>query len=500
MRTKKALLNLIFSLLLQFVTAISGFIQPILFINTYGSKVNGLVFSIKNLISYLNLVEAGVATAASQALYKPLAQKNINKINSILSATKDFYFKSGNIFTIMSILIACIYPFVIHDNISKIQIFLMVLIVAVNGVAEYYLIGKYRVLVTADQKSYVISVVQIISIVITTGTTIVMILENVNVLIVLITTSMISISRIFLLFIYIKRYYPGINFSSLPDKISINKKWDAFIHQIANMVVFNSPILIITIFCDLSDVSVYSVYLMVFTVITSIVTAFSNGLVAGFGEVIAVKETEIIQKSFRLFEYVYYIITLLIYTVASLMIIPFIELYTKGIQDAPYSQPMVAFLFILVFLINNLRVPGLTIIYAAGHFKETRNSAIIEALIALITSLTCVQIWGLKGALIGSCCAAIYRIVDIIIYCNKKIINRSVLHSLKIIGFNILLSLIIYTLIITFYISNPLNWFNWIIDSLIISTFSMIVLVAGNYLFDRTTFKELTHRIKILFS
>lgn len=72
---KKALLNLIFSLLLQFVTAISGFIQPILFINTYGSKVNGLVFSIKNLISYLNLVEAGVATAASQALYKPLAQK-----------------------------------------------------------------------------------------------------------------------------------------------------------------------------------------------------------------------------------------------------------------------------------------------------------------------------------------------------------------------------------------------------------------------------------------
>lgn len=97
----------------------------------------------------------------------------------------------------MSILIACIYPFVIHDNISKIQIFLMVLIVAVNGVAEYYLIGKYRVLVTADQKSYVISVVQIISIVITTGTTIVMILENVNVLIVLITTSMISISRIF---------------------------------------------------------------------------------------------------------------------------------------------------------------------------------------------------------------------------------------------------------------------------------------------------------------
>ena len=59
MRTKLAMKNMVFSLLLELATAISGIIVPRFFTALYGSAVNGLVTSINQFITYMTLVEAG---------------------------------------------------------------------------------------------------------------------------------------------------------------------------------------------------------------------------------------------------------------------------------------------------------------------------------------------------------------------------------------------------------------------------------------------------------
>ena len=74
-RKKSVLLTVSSNLFLQFVTVICGFILPPLIIVHFGSAMNGMVSSIKQFISYLNIVEAGVGGAAIVALYKPLAEK-----------------------------------------------------------------------------------------------------------------------------------------------------------------------------------------------------------------------------------------------------------------------------------------------------------------------------------------------------------------------------------------------------------------------------------------
>ena len=48
------------NLILQLITAVCGFILPPLIVETFGSSVNGMVSSITQFISYLNLVEAGI--------------------------------------------------------------------------------------------------------------------------------------------------------------------------------------------------------------------------------------------------------------------------------------------------------------------------------------------------------------------------------------------------------------------------------------------------------
>lgn len=58
MRTKKAILNIIASLLLQVIVLICGFIVPKLIITNFGSKVNGLISSITQFLAYISLLES----------------------------------------------------------------------------------------------------------------------------------------------------------------------------------------------------------------------------------------------------------------------------------------------------------------------------------------------------------------------------------------------------------------------------------------------------------
>ena len=56
MRSKKAILNIISSLMLQITILICGFIVPKVIITNFGSNVNGLVSSITQFLAYITLL------------------------------------------------------------------------------------------------------------------------------------------------------------------------------------------------------------------------------------------------------------------------------------------------------------------------------------------------------------------------------------------------------------------------------------------------------------
>ena len=91
MRTKKAFLNMITSLLLQLVTVVSGFILPKVILGAFGSDTNGLIASVSQFIGYITLLEAGVGGVTRAALYKPLLDNDFHRISAILKATESFF-------------------------------------------------------------------------------------------------------------------------------------------------------------------------------------------------------------------------------------------------------------------------------------------------------------------------------------------------------------------------------------------------------------------------
>ena len=71
-------------------------------LTVYGSEINGLVSSITQFILYLTLIEVGLSGATIYSLYKPIADNDTYSINRVITAAKNFYYRTGFLFYFIS--------------------------------------------------------------------------------------------------------------------------------------------------------------------------------------------------------------------------------------------------------------------------------------------------------------------------------------------------------------------------------------------------------------
>lgn len=477
-RKSQLIVTIASNLVLQIITALCGFILPPLIVETFGSSVNGMVSSITQFIAYLNLVEAGIGGAAIAALYFPLSENNHNTLNGILSATRKFYNKSGILFSFLIILLAFLYPVFIGTQVDYYSAFLMVLILGISSTIEFFFIGKYTVLLTADKKVYVISIVQSVSVIANTIVAVIAIKLGAGILFVKFLSALVYLSRFFILLFYVHKKYKWLNFNVEPDVNSVSQSKNVLIHQLTGLVVFNSPIIILTIFCSLKDVSVYSVYAMVFNAISMLLNAFSSGMQSFFGESLVKENIEKSRKFFLRYKIFYTLAECWFYSMSYMLIMPFMSIYTKNMSDANYYQPVLGALFVIVGFLNNFRWPEVQLINAAGHFKKTQNRAIIELCINLFFSIICTLSFGFVGVLIGSLISYLYRCTDMIIYCSHKILKYNTF-KLIISTFSLILLYGVLIFILSLFSLNCNNYIEWIQIALLYGVvFAMPIIIC----------------------
>ena len=112
------------------------------------------------------------------------------------------------------------------------------------------------------------------------------------------------------------------------------------------------------------------------------------------------------------------------------------KLYTAGF-DQNYIIEGLPLLFILIELFQVIRNASNCTITVAGHFKETQGRAILESVINLGVSVALVFPLGIKGVLLGTIAAMLYRTNDMMIYSNRMILHRSPWITYKITLINI---------------------------------------------------------------
>ena len=495
MRSKKAIYNIIASLALEIVTLICGFIVPKLIIQKFGSNVNGLVSSITQFLAYITLLEAGFGPVVRAALYKPIAKKDKKQIENILKTSEKFFRIIALIFLGYLVCLAIAYPILLNKEFSYIYTMSLVVIISITTFAEYYFGMTYKLYLKAEQKTYVISVIQMIGYILNTVAIIVLIKLNCNIQIVKLISGLIFVVRPIAQNIYVKKKY-NINLKNADKNYELKQKWDGLAQHIAAVIHNNTDIAILTFFTKITEVSVYSVYYLIVKGIKALVQAFSNGVDASFGDMIAKQEKEHLNKSFKKYELFYYTIITIVYTSALILIVPFIKVYTKGITDANYIRPVFATLLVLSEFIWAIRLPYSSLTLTAGHFKETRRGAWIEAITNIVISIVLVINLGIVGVAIGTLVAMLIRTIEFIYYTSKYVLERKQLITVKKISIVILQVLIVIgvnKLLPSFNIESYLEWAGYAIIIAIIST---VIIIPINLIFYKDDAKGLAKIIK----
>ena len=496
MRSKKALKNIIVSLFQQFITIICGLILPRAIIKSYGSNVNGLISSITQFLAYIALLESGIGPVIKSVLYKPIAEKDKSQIEKILKAAQKFFNLIAYIFIAYLIILCIVYPRLVNSEFSIWYTISLLLIISISTFAEYFFGMVYKVYLQAEQKTYITAGIQAISTLLNTVVCIILIKLGSSIQLVKLVSAFIFILRPFVQNLYVKKKY-NINLKNVKEQYELKQKWDGLAQHIASVIHENTDIAVLTIFSTTVEVSVYTVYLFVVKGVKNLVQALTGGIDASFGDMYVKKEYDSLNKSFKIYEFFYFSLVTIVFSCTICLILPFIEVYTKGITDVNYYRPLFGYLIVLSEYMWAVRLPYNSLVLATGHFKETKKGAWFEAISNIVISLILVNKYGIIGVTIGTLFAMVVRTIEFMYHTAKYILKRKMNYAFIHLGITIVETMIIFILVnLIIKNINFISYLIWIKYAIIVAVVATIITLILNGIIYKNQAKEVTKLIK----
>ncbi|MDO4811337.1 MAG: polysaccharide biosynthesis C-terminal domain-containing protein [Eubacteriales bacterium] len=407
----------------QFISLVCGLIVPHTLLGAFGSTAYGATASIASFLGYITLFEGGIAAVSRSTLYKALADKDHHSICRIVTETKQFFQKLALAFSGYVLVLACFYSKISRkDSLDFWVTFSLVIVIAISTFGEYFIGVSYSTLFQADQRTYIPTIFKIITTILNTGMVILLVHYRCSLIIVKLASSMVYILKPLALSVLARRRY-SLERCVEKEKLLTQKK-TAIGQHIAWVLHNNTDVAVLTIMDSLSLVSVYSVYYMIVGQIDSIAKTFTSGMEALFGDMYAKKEIEQLNATFNFYETLISLVSVTLFSVTMVLIVPFVRLYTAHIHDANYIVPTFGILLTIAVLMTSLRSPYGTLIIAVGHFKQTRAAAYGEAVINIVLSLLLAFRFGLIGVAIGTVVSTLYRWIFYVSYLSKNVLNR----------------------------------------------------------------------------
>tara|TARA_B100001059_G_C17802693_1_gene567168 strand:+ start:326 stop:1834 length:1509 start_codon:yes stop_codon:yes gene_type:complete len=425
--------NITFTLSLTIITTALSFIMNKYLLSTLGDEELGLFRLLSQMIFYLALLDLGISTSATVAYYKPIIDNDTRKVSIIFNTIDKFYRKVSIITIIIGVLLIPAIQYIIElDSYFMLTCYWLVFVL---NAAFSFMINRYVILFLADQKVFFVKAVTGISLILERIFQILIIIEFESFLLFIFAGIFSNLIR----YIFFKRKIKN-NYNIDLDEIDIDKsiKSDAnkmFYHKLAHIILYNTDNIIIAKFISLSAVASYSSYLMLTSLVMTIVSIFHSVVDPVVGQMI------IKQSNIRNFE-LWYMLFRFSFWIAGFIGLGFYYFATPFINNWLGEQVTLSQVIVLTIVINLLfdivKWPTEIIKYKYSYYKDIYNP-IIEVIINLALSLYLVQIYGLIGVIIGTIFVnlisnLIVKPIIVFKYCfNMSLINyfKSLLLSLS---------------------------------------------------------------------
>ncbi|WP_300363913.1 oligosaccharide flippase family protein [Fusobacterium sp.] len=468
--------EIIINFVITFLANAMLFIQNKYFIQYIGIESLGVMKLFSQLLAYLNIVEMGLGSASTFALYSPLVKKDYKKISIVTNTIEDIYNKIAILLLGLGFLSIPFLKFFMKTSNFSNNIYFYWILYVLNTVSTYLFI-KYIILFTANQEFLYVRIVQTSSRFIFQIIQILCIVKfgSFYIFIILLIVDNISQWVIFKIH-YRKKYYFIEKTKEKFEGIKSDIK-NLFWHKVGGLVVFNTDLILISKFSFLEIVGIYASYQMIFQVLGTLINVITNVLNPKIGKFIAQNDKDNIYIKFKSINILYCLISTILTCCLYVLIDTFIKLWLK---EVPLLSDFTLKLMCLNVWVNLFRGILESFKTGAGFFDDIK-SPIIESVINLIISIILGVKLGLDGVIIGT---IISNIIVILIYkpilVFERCFNKDWKEYVKVYGnylILVLLSIVSLNIVIKPFIKENINsWFSWIIYAIKISSISFIVI------------------------
>lgn len=381
-----------------------NFISRRVFILYLNAQYLGLDGLFSDILTMLSLADLGIGSAIAFSLYRPLALKQKEKIQSLMEFYKRAYQTIGFVVLVFGLGLLPFLPFVLGSLPEIPNINLIYSLYVFHSSISYFLSYK-RTLLIADQKKYLDSIYQYIFLSSKHLIQILIIVFTKNFVYFLLVMVGMTILENLLISKKINKMYPYLkekneNHLDHIEKSIIKRNVIALsFHKVGAILVNGTDNILIVKFVSLATAGFYSNYVLIRTALNRVFQILFSSITASIGNLHA---EEPIDASMLVFSQLNFISAWIFgFSAICLQLLynPFIHIWIGA--DYIFNE-WIVFVIVVNFYLRGIRQPVLTFRDSMGLFWFDRYKSIVEALVNLIVSIILVLKLGFIGILIGT--------------------------------------------------------------------------------------------------
>lgn len=411
--SSKIIRNSSFSILNKIVTILLAFVSRKLFIVFLSEELLGLSSLFADLLGLLNLADMGLGVAVQFELYKPISEKNYEKIAKILNATKRIYNIVGIGMIVAGIILSFFIQFLIKENpYSQGFLQLVFIINVISSAASYFFVHK-RIYLQACEEMHLMYIIDTVTNILGSVLRIVAIAVFKNYYVfVLLTAAQVVISNFVVGHFCDKnhKYLKSIKgFTKEETKPLFENIKQLIPNKISTYIFSNTDNTIISAFLGLSCVTLFTNYNSIVLQLFTLATMLAGIIRAAFGNVL--QETDdkqrhmFLLKSYQIFQFIYSS-----FCAVELMLLldDFILLWYGEKFVAP-----VVFVIILVFdfFLHSMYQPLSIMLEVLGEFRSLKTQEIFAMIVNVAVSISLIFPFGIIGPIVGTLVVDIFTTV-----------------------------------------------------------------------------------------
>lgn len=289
MRSKKAFLSAISGIMNQATKSVLSLVVRRVFLVYISAEYLGLNTLFGSIVSFLSLSELGVGSAVTMCLYKPLAEKNIEKVKAYVKLLRLFNYIMMAIVLIGGI---CLIP-VVFSTINGDYIQAVVLksyFFYLFGTSTSYLWTYCEILLTADQKAYKVTNTYWICTVVINCIQLVTIIYWKNYYVYLWTLVLFNLVSHYIIRKIALNEYSWLNdraksLDIAEKNIFVQKIKDIFLYRVATYLIQSLDNIIVSVILGTIVVAYYGNYYLIVNMLIAIVGNVGSATIAGMGNV-----------------------------------------------------------------------------------------------------------------------------------------------------------------------------------------------------------------------